>query len=117
MSRRCAQTTGASLAEAQQVANEIAANLGTTNMVTLETTSAALRHSGPGRQWSGPVYVATPQLLKAFGIISSEVNPDADILTKRPSLSTMSGMQLVYGSTGVGANGGNGGTSARQPLE
>ena len=99
------QTTSVSMAEAQQVAKEIAANVGTTNMVTLETASAELEHAASGRQWSGPIYVATPQLLKAFGITSSEVNPDADILTTRPGLSTMSLMQLLYGG---GANGGNG---------
>jgi putative ABC transport system permease protein len=103
------QTTSMSTAEAQQVAKEIAADLGTTNMVTLETASAGLQHAASGRQWSGPIYVATPQLLKAFGITSSEVNPDADILTTRPGLSTMSLMQLLYGGNGGGANGGNGG--------
>ena len=103
---RVPQTTGASMAEAQQVAKEIAADLGTTGMVTLETASARLQHAASGRQWSGPVYVATPQLLKAFGITSSEVSPDADILTARPGLSTTSLMQLLYGGTGPGANGG-----------
>jgi putative ABC transport system permease protein len=91
---------GVSMAQAQKVAREIAADLGTTNMVTLESTSAGLTHAAPGRSWSGPVYVATPQLLKAFGISQSEVNPGADILTMRPGLSTMSLMQLTYGNGG-----------------
>jgi putative ABC transport system permease protein len=95
---------GVSMAQAQQVAKEIAADLGTTNMVTLESTSAGLTHAAPGRSWSGPIYVATPQLLKAFGIGQSEVNPDADILTMRPGLSTMSLMQLTYGNNGDIAN-------------
>jgi putative ABC transport system permease protein len=43
------------------------------------------------------VYVATPQLLQAFGITASDVNPDADIVTMRPGLSGLSQMQLVYG--------------------
>ena len=43
------------------------------------------------------MYVATPQLLAAFGIKASDVNPDADILTMRPGLSGISDMQLVYG--------------------
>ena len=104
---------GVSMAQAQQVAQEIAADLGTTNMVTLESTSAGLTHAAPGRSWSGPIYVATPQLLKAFGISQSEVNPDADILTMRPGLSTTSLMQLTYGNSGGGhgPGGGNGGNN------
>ncbi|MGH3224548.1 MAG: hypothetical protein ACRDPY_38690, partial [Streptosporangiaceae bacterium] len=46
------------------------------------------------RGWSGPVYVATPQLLSAFGITPAQVNPDTDILTMRPGLSTTRLMQL-----------------------
>jgi putative ABC transport system permease protein len=43
------------------------------------------------------VYVATPQLLRAFGIKPSQVSPTADILTMRPGLSSLSKMQLIYG--------------------
>ena len=93
------QPTSADMAASARVANEIAAGLGTTGMVTLETTSANLRHAAAGRQWSGTIYVATPQLLKSFGISSGEVNPDADILTMRPGLPTMSLIQLTYGNS------------------
>jgi putative ABC transport system permease protein len=96
-----------SMAQAQQVANKIAADLGTTNTITLETASVGLTHAAAGRSWSGQVYVATPQLLNAFGIKQSQVNPDADILTMRPGLSTMSLMQLNHGGKG-GAGGPNG---------
>ena len=104
---------GVSIAQAQKVAKEIAADLGTTSMITLESTSAGLSHAAPGRSWSGQIYLATPQLLKAFGISQSEVNPDADILTMRPGLSTMSLMQLTYGGNGGGngPGGGNGGNN------
>jgi putative ABC transport system permease protein len=84
-----------SMAQAQHVANEIAADLGITSMTTLETTSAGLVHAAPGPFWSGQIYVAAPLLLRAFGITNSQVNPDADILTMRPGLSTMSAMQLL----------------------
>ena len=104
------QTPQVSMAKAEQVTKEIAADLGTTSMVTLENSSANLDHAAGGRSWSGPIYVATPQLLKVFGIRQSEINPDADILTMRPGLSTMSLMQLTYdGGSGGGAKGGNGG--------
>jgi putative ABC transport system permease protein len=99
-----------SMAQAQKVAKEIAADLGTTSMISLENTSVGLDHAAGGRSWSGPVYVATPQLLKAFGISQSEINPDADILTMRPGLSTMSLMQLTYGNGGNGSKGGGPGS-------
>ena len=69
--------------------------------VELDTTSANLQHAGPGRQFSGQIYLATPALLKAYGINPSSIDPDADILTSRPGLSGISNMQLMYGdSTG-----------------
>ena len=74
-------------------------------MIALETTSATLQHAASGRSWSGQVYVATPQLLAAFGIKASQLNPDADILSMRPGLSGISQMQLVYGNY-FGQNGG-----------
>ena len=79
-------------------AHRIAAALGARDMVQLDTTSATLQHAAGGRNWSGPLYVATPQLLQAFGIKAAAVNPAADILTMRPGLDTMSKMQLVYGN-------------------
>jgi putative ABC transport system permease protein len=103
------QPTAAQIAAAPKVAQDIAAELGTTNMVALENTAVGLTHAASGRSWSGPIYVATPQLLKAFGISQSEINPDADILTMRPGLSTMSLMQLTYGANGGGPNGPGGG--------
>jgi putative ABC transport system permease protein len=79
-------------------ARGIAAALGSHDVTELDQTSAALQHAAAGRSWSGPVYAATPQLLAAFGIKASDVNPDADILTARPGLSGISQMQLVYGN-------------------
>jgi putative ABC transport system permease protein len=79
-------------------AQSIAAALGSSDVVQLESAGATLQHDAPGRQFSGPVYVATPQLLAAFGIKASQVDPSADILTMRPGLSGLSDMQLVYGN-------------------
>jgi putative ABC transport system permease protein len=105
--------TAAQIAAAPKVAQEIAAELGTTSVITLENTSVNLDHAAAGRSWSGPIYVATPQLLSAFGIKQSQVNPNADILTMRPGLSAMSLMQLTYGDQGggqvsIGPGSGNG---------
>ena len=90
------------------VAQNIAQALGSNTVIELDQTSASLQHAAAGRSWSGPVYVATPQLLQAFGIKASEVNPDADILTMRPGLSGLSDMQLVYGGYFGNGQGGPG---------
>ena len=102
----------AQIAAAPKVAKDIAAELGTTSLIALETSNANLNHAANGRSWSGQIYVATPQLLSAFGIRQSQINPDADILTMRPGLSTMSLMQLTYGDQqgggqGIGPNSAN----------
>jgi putative ABC transport system permease protein len=89
---------GHQLAAAEGGARRIAAELGSHSMITLEETSASLQHAAAGRNWSGPVYVATPQLLAAFGIKASQVSPGTDILTMRPGLDTMSKMHLTYGN-------------------
>jgi putative ABC transport system permease protein len=90
------------------VARNIARGLGSSTVIELDDAGASLQHAAAGRSWSGPVYVATPQLLAAFGIKASEVNPDADILTMRPGLSGLSQMQLVYGNDQGGGPGGGG---------
>jgi putative ABC transport system permease protein len=78
-------------------AHAIASALGSRDVVELEQPNASLLHAERGRNWNGPLYVATPQLLRAFGIKASQVSPTADILTMRPGLSGLSKMQLIYG--------------------
>ena len=90
--------TGSKLASMAKTAHGIAAALGSHDVVELESTSASLQHAASGRSWSGTVYVATPQLLRAFGISASQVSPRADILSMRPGLSGITKMQLVYGN-------------------
>jgi putative ABC transport system permease protein len=80
-------------ASAERIAKGLDAQL-----VTLETPNAQINGTEGGRQWSGQIYVATPQLLRAFGITASEINPDADILSSRPGLSGVSGLRFDYGS-------------------
>jgi len=105
-----ASTPQAQAATAQNIARA----LGSNTVIELDQTSANLNHAAAGRTWSGPIYVATPQLLQAFGIRASAVSPDADILTMRPGLSGVSDMQLLYGDSvqgdsGQGGNGPSGG--------
>jgi putative ABC transport system permease protein len=89
-------TAPASMRSLSAKAHAIAADLGSRDVVELDTTSASLIHAESGRNWSGPLYVATPQLLHAFGITASQYSPTADILTMRPGLSGISKMQLLY---------------------
>jgi putative ABC transport system permease protein len=81
----------------------IARGLGA-HLVGLETPNAGLNGSQLGRDWNGPVYVATPQLLRAFSINASTIDPNADILSSRPGLSGVSGLVLNYASGGKAAS-------------
>ena len=83
-----------------QSAHNLGASLGTQDVVALVATDANLQHAANGRQFGGQVYVATPSLLKAFGIAPAQVDPKADVLSMRPGLSTLSLMQLQYGNGG-----------------
>ncbi len=103
----------ASPADLAKSAQRIASALGA-QLLALESPSASINHVGSGRQWSGPIYVATPQLLRAFGIEASEIQPDADFLTARPGLSGASGLYLSYGGNDGGGKG-NGPESDQSP--
>ncbi len=96
------QLTQAQLAAMPAEARAIAASLGSRDVVKLETTDSALQRAVPGRNWYGAVYVATPQLLRAYGITAAQFSPDADILTMRPGLSSLTKMQFLYGASKFG---------------
>jgi putative ABC transport system permease protein len=70
-----------------KAAQTMAKGLGAEHVFALEMPNGNLSHHGSGRQWDGNVYLATPQLLQAFGITQSEINTNADILTSLPGLS------------------------------
>jgi putative ABC transport system permease protein len=93
-------TTAGQLKTMEKNTDAIAASLGSHDVIALEQTSANLSRAASGRNFTGQIYVATPQLLKAFGIKASQVDPTADILTMRPGLSGLSKMQLSYGNPG-----------------
>jgi putative ABC transport system permease protein len=83
---------------AQQIAKALGAQL-----IALESPNVSIVSTGSqqgGRSWNGAVYVATPQLLRAFGITASQIDPNADILSSRPGLSGVSGLGLDYSSGG-----------------
>ncbi|HEX4834447.1 MAG TPA: FtsX-like permease family protein [Trebonia sp.] len=107
-----AASDAAADAKAATAARAIATSLGAGAPVALYSAAAGLTHAGPGRNWSGPVYVATPQLLAAFGIAASAVRPDADILSMRPGLPSVSQLELYYGAGAGSGDGGDGGQGA-----
>ena len=95
-----ANVTAPKLSAMNSSADAIASSLGSSTVIALETTSASIGHPGPGRSWNGQIYVATPALLNAYGILASQITPGAQILTRRPGLSSLSGLQLTYGTCG-----------------
>ena len=105
-------TSQPSMSTQTATADGIAALLGSHQVIALDAAGVQPWHAAPGRQWSGPVYVATPQLLAAFGIKESQVNPDAVLLSMRPGLAGLSKMQLWYNS---GPGGGPGGGQGQYP--
>jgi putative ABC transport system permease protein len=92
--------TTSQVAAMTRSADSIAAATGAQYLIPLETAgavgSANLDHSGSGRPWTGSLYVATPQLLKDFGITPSQINPNADVLTSLPGLSGISNMSVQW---------------------
>jgi putative ABC transport system permease protein len=104
-----------SLTTMARSARAIARALGSQKLITLESTSATLQHAAPGRSYSGPLFVATPQLIHAFGIEKSAIEPRAEILTMRPGFAGLSKMQIVYGNyfggQGKGGPSGAGGSA------
>jgi putative ABC transport system permease protein len=111
-----APVTGSKLQAIAASARDIAAGLGSHEVIALDSTSATLQHAAAGRQFSGQVYVATPQLLGAFGIKALQVDSAADVLTMRPGLSGLSDMQLVYGNYFGGNGNGPPGASPHNPY-
>ena len=92
--------TSRELATQETAVHSIASAVGGTNVVTLENPSVNLQNpSSSGRQWDGQIYVATPALLRAYGINPSSISSNVDVLSSRPGLSS-SGVQLTGGGGG-----------------
>jgi putative ABC transport system permease protein len=86
--------------------NAIAAAVDAKDTVPLIQPAVGLQNpSASGRQWDGAIYVATPALLRAYGINATSIPSDVDILSSRPGLDG-SGVQMTFG--GGGGKGGGG---------
>ena len=96
----------------------IASAVGAAHVVELDNPAPSVGLQNPsasGRQWDGQIYVATPALLRAYGINPSSIPSDVDVLSSRPGLMG-SGVQLTFGGGGgkgggqlVGPGSGGGG--------
>jgi putative ABC transport system permease protein len=94
-----------SLPAQEATTRAIASAVGATTVVGLINPAVGLQNpSSAGRQWDGPIYVATPALLRAYGINPSSISSDVDILSSRPGLAG-SGVQLTFGGGGKGGDG------------
>jgi len=86
----------AQIAALQKKVDGFAASLSSRYVLTLDTTNATLEQQNrQNNNFSGTLFVATPQLLATYGI--TDVDPRADILTMRPGLAAVPNMQLLYG--------------------
>jgi putative ABC transport system permease protein len=92
--------TAEQTADSARHAQAIATSLDSHDVLALEATAdVALVQTGPrGASNSGNVYVATPALLRHFGIASSQIAPTTLILTSRPGLENTPELQLIYGN-------------------
>jgi putative ABC transport system permease protein len=67
-------------------------------------TGATLQAGHLESKFTGPLYVATPALLAEYGIKPSQVRAATDVLTMRPGLASLPGIDLVWG-TGIAQSG------------
>ncbi len=103
-----APPTSPSNAQVHDALTRIQRALGATTTVGLYSSGTTIFRAAPGRTYSGPTYVATPQLLRAFGVAASSIRPTTDIITMRPRFAGLSDMRLYresyFGPNGPGRN-------------
>jgi putative ABC transport system permease protein len=90
-------------AEVSRHVSSLAASLHARSAVPLESAGATLHQLGAQahKDFTGTVYVATPQLLAAFGITAGQIAPGTEVLTMRPGLASLPRMELTWGNYGV----------------
>jgi len=97
------QLSDSQLASLNGKVNSLAASLHG-SVVPLDS-AGTLHQAGAGphspQNFTGTVYVATPQLLATYGITVSQIVPGADVLTMRPGLAGLPRMQMSWGGYGA----------------
>ncbi|HEY6274931.1 MAG TPA: FtsX-like permease family protein, partial [Streptosporangiaceae bacterium] len=98
-----APLSGTQLAEVSRHVGSLAASLHARSAVPLESADATLHQVGAQahKDFTGTVYVATPQLLATYGITAGQIAPGTDALTMRPGLAGLPHMELTWGNYGV----------------
>ncbi len=91
------------LAEVSGHVSGLAASLHARSAVPLETTGATMHQVGAQahKDFTGTLYVATPQLLGTYGITSGQIAAGTDVLTMRPGMASMPHMELTWGNFGL----------------
>ena len=91
------------LAEVSGHVSSLAASLRARPAVPLQSADVTLHQVGAQahKDFTGTVYVATPQLLATYGITVGQIAPGTDVLTMRPGLASLPHMELAWGNFGV----------------
>jgi putative ABC transport system permease protein len=98
--------SNAKLASLTRQADRLAASLHARSVLPLEFAGPMLYRAGTQQNlnFTGAVYLATPQLLATYGIKASQIAPDTDILTMRPGLAGLPHMEMIL-ANGAGRSG------------
>ncbi len=95
------QLSNAQVASLGGRVNGLAASLHAQSAVPLQTAGFLDQVGAPAHSnFSGTVYVATPQLLATYGIKASQIAPGTDVLTMRPGLAGVPRMEMTWGGYG-----------------
>src|SRR5580658_4641772 len=97
------QPSGAQVAHLGRQVDSYAAGLHARSVLPLENSFVELYQlgtQGPHDHFNGSVYVATSQLLAAYGIKASQISPGTDLLTMRPGLASLPQTELTWGNYG-----------------
>jgi putative ABC transport system permease protein len=95
------QLSSAQLTSLSGRVNGLAASLHAQPAVPLESAAGLYQVGTPMQSpsnFTGSVYVATPQLLATYGIKASQIAPGTDFLTMRPGLAGLPHMEMIWGS-------------------
>ncbi len=91
------------LAEVSRHVSSLAAALHAPSAVPLESAAATLHQAGAQahKDFTGTVYVATPQLLATYRITAGQIAPGTEVVTMRPGMASLLHMELTWGNYGV----------------
>jgi putative ABC transport system permease protein len=81
----------------QDRATPIAATLGSHDVLALEASNGVFLQGKTSHGNSANMYVATPALLRHYGIDPSAIEPTTILITSRRGLANIAGLQLLYG--------------------